>query len=99
MSDIVDKLNEAMERIDEGMGAEAVLKNLRWEQVMYSFFDNFQMLKNMAIDKKNKKAAAAFKSAESMMNNLQKFIDNFKNLEKLEIAARDELSKRQNQPR
>ncbi len=95
MSDIVDKLNEAIEQIDEGMGAEAVLKNLRWEQVMYSFFDNFQMLKSMAIDKTNKKASTAFKSAESMMNNLQKFVDNFKNLEKLEAAARAELTKKQ----
>ena len=94
MSDIVDKLNEAMERIDEGMGAEAVLKNLRWEQVMYKFFDNFQMLKSMAVDKKNKKASVAFKSASSMMGNLQKFIDNFQNLEKLETAARAELTKR-----
>jgi len=98
MSDIIEKLNEAMERIDEGMGAEAVLKNLRWEQVMYKFFDNFNMLKNMAIDKKNKKASIAFKSAESMMGNLQKFVDNFQSLEKLEAAARAELS-RKNQPR
>ena len=84
---------DILNKLDEAIGSESVLKNLRWEQIMYKFFDTFGMLKNMAINKKNKKALIAFKTAESMLKDLQTFVDSFTGLEKLEKTAREEMMK------
>jgi hypothetical protein len=81
------------EMLDEGMGSEAVLKNIRWEQMMYKFFDIYNMMKGAASNKKNKKAQIAYRSAESMLKDLQKFIDSFSGLEKLEKAATKEVGR------
>ena len=81
------------EMLDEGMGSEAVLKNIRWEQMMYKFFDIYNMMKGASTNKKNKKAQIAYMSAESMLKDLQKFIDAFSGLEKLEKAATKEVGR------
>ena len=81
------------EMLDEGMGSEAVLKNIRWEQMMYRFFDIYNMMKGASTNKKNKKAQIAYMSAQSMLKDLQKFIDSFSGLEKLEKAATREVGK------
>ena len=89
----MEKKTDILNKLDEAIGSESVLKNLRWEQVMYKFFETFQMLKSMSINKKNKKALIAFKTAESMLKDLQTFVDSFTSLEKLERIARDEMNK------
>jgi hypothetical protein len=94
--DIEKSTHNIKKMLDEGMGAEAVLKNLRWEQIMYKFFDMYNMLKNSAKVPKAKKSQIAFMSAESMLKTLQEFIDYFPKLERLEKASTQEIAKLRN---
>ncbi len=85
MSDIIERINEATNY--------KILRNLRWEEVIYSFFSLYDGAKNMSNNDKNKKAQIAFKNASSMLDSLQTFTDNYPKQEKLNDAARSESDK------
>lgn len=82
MSDIVQRINEVANM--------KILRNLRWEEVIYGFFNMYDSAKSMSMNDKNKKAQIAMKNAGSMLEMLQKFIDAYPGQEKLNDSARKE---------
>lgn len=85
MSDIVNRINEATNY--------KILRNIHWQEVIYSFFQMYDTAKSMSMNEKNEKAKAAYEKASNMLDNMQNFVDSFPMMEKLNTDARKESDK------
>jgi len=85
-------MSDIIERIDEAMGSDRVLRHVRWDELLYGYWDLRDRVKgddpNKSVNVKN-----AQKISDQMLTSLQGFLDKMPMLQKYAEQRMKELSK------